>query len=155
MTYNCFGQQSEENIKKTLDSISKNHLTNLYNKDINSFLNLYNKKYYSLKSREFINLQDLRGRLQKYINEGGFDKSKGLTGNQIVNDLETKIYNVNEIKNYRRNIESSKHNKFKLQEGDYLVDFYFYQEYKEKTIEDGWYGFYRFVDGEWKLVVGP
>lgn len=147
--FNCLAQEKENNIVKTLDSISKSQFTLIYQKDIDGFLNVYAKNYFDLGNDEYINRKEWKKRLEQYVNSTKFNELKGKSGNEIVDGSKTQIYNYEEIKNSKINIDQSK---FKLQKNDYLVYIYFLPEYN--IGEDGWYGFFRLIDGKWKVVAG-
>ena len=120
--FNCLAQQKENNIIKTLDSISKSQFTLLYQKDIDGFLNVYAKNYFDLGSDEYINRKEWKKRLEQFVNSTAFKDLQGKSGDEIVEISKTQIYNYEEIKNSKINIDSSK---FKLQKNDYLVYIYY------------------------------
>ena len=149
LAFNCIAQEKNNNLEKTLDSISKIQFTKIYQKDIEGFLSVYAKNYFDLGNDEYVDRKEWKERLEKYVSSTEFNYFQGKSGDEIVDNSKTKIYNYDEIKNIKEDINQSK---FKLQKNDYLVYIYFRPEYK--IGEGGWYGFFRIIDGKWKVVAG-
>lgn len=150
LTINCLGQKNENDLKK-IDSISRNLFTKFFNKDISGFLDDYDKRYYDVGNRSFINRKEWKEKLVQFTNSEEFTKMNGLTVDKLIDKLE--IYNYNEILITRPSIRRHAP-KFNLEKNDYLVYIYFRPEYRHIMVEEGWFGFFRLVKGKWKIVAG-
>jgi hypothetical protein len=149
IAYTCIGQVNQNDLK-IIDSISRNHLNKLFRKDIAGFLGDY-EKYYDVGNGKFTDFGEWEKDLQKFVNSKEFLKYEGITADKLIDKVE--IYSYDEILIKRPSI--SRHApKFTLEKNDYLVYAYFRPEYRGIMVEEGWFGFFRLVEGKWKIVAG-
>tara|TARA_B110001452_G_C15210297_1_gene419800 strand:+ start:105 stop:599 length:495 start_codon:yes stop_codon:yes gene_type:complete len=147
-----FSQKNDDTTKSLLDSLSKNQIQYLCNGKITKYLDLYSNNYTDLggglKGDGTADFNSWKEKLEKFISSEEFNEIEGKSIDEVL-DVEKQ-----EILNYYETVKKKgeiKRFSFLLKEGDYLLS---YPSKEGSPLSDGWFGIFRFENGDWKIIAG-
>jgi len=147
-----YTQEFEDKNKTVLDSLAKNHIEHLSKGEMAKYIDGYSTNYTDLgggpNGDGTIDFTSWKEKLEKLVTSQEFEKIKGKSIDELLDVTNKKILNHEEI--IAKNGSMDRFS-FVLQEGDYLVSF---PPKEESALFDGWFGIYRLINDNWKIIAG-
>lgn len=148
----ALSQESSDTTKVVLDRLARNQIRYLSNGATTKYLEAYSENYTDLgggPNRDgTVDFDTWKAAIDDFVSSKAFDLIKGQPIDKIVDVEHRKIMDYHEIVEERGEI---KRFSFELKEGDYLVIF---PVKEDSLLHEGWFGFFRLINGNWKIVAG-